>query len=276
VVSRPWSDLQRPPLSERGLAAGLVTAGGLWREVRVVAETGSTNADLAEIARAGGPEGLVLVAESQTAGRGRLDREWVSPPRAGLTFSVLLRPGSTVPVQRWSWLPLLAGLAVQRGVGRLAEVETLLKWPNDVLLGSRRRKGGGVLVQLIDGAAVLGVGLNVSTRREELPREDSTSLALEEAACTDRDPILRAVLRRLATDYGGWRASGGDAGISGLHAEYVAACDTVGRAVRVRLPDGSCLEGVASEVDAAGRLVVRTGSTQRSVSAGEVEHVRTD
>ena len=96
----------------------------------------STNAELARRARAGAEAGSVLVADHQTAGRGRLDRTWVSPPGSALTFSVLLAP-DRVPVARWPWLPLLVGIAVAEGVRRVAEVDCSLKWPNDVLVGDR-------------------------------------------------------------------------------------------------------------------------------------------
>jgi BirA family transcriptional regulator, biotin operon repressor / biotin---[acetyl-CoA-carboxylase] ligase len=273
-VASVWSDLDRPPLSGRALTVGLVRDGGLWREVRVVGATGSTNDDLAAAARGGAAEGSVLVAETQTAGRGRLDRGWVSPPRAGLTFSVLLRPGPAVPAARWSWLPLLAGLAVQRAVGRLAEVEAWLKWPNDLLLGPHRRKAAGLLAQVVGDAAVLGLGLNVTTRRTELPRPDTTSLLLEDAACTDRDPLLRAILRQLATDYQAWQRAGGDPVASGLLAGYLAGCDTVGRPVQAALPDGGTVAGVATGLDDIGRLVLRTEGGEQVLSAGDVTHLR--
>src|SRR4051794_20233578 len=115
----PYSDLDRPPLDERALGRALIRPGGLWREITVVEATGSTNADLAAAAGEGAPEGAVLVAEAQTAGRGRLGRSWEAPPRAGLAFSVLLRPA--VPVARLTWLPLLTGVAVAAAVGRLTE-----------------------------------------------------------------------------------------------------------------------------------------------------------
>src|SRR5437870_5676384 len=119
-VTSPWRDLDRPPLREAALRAALVTAGALWTDVRVVEETGSTNADVAAAARAGAPAGLVLAAERQSAGRGRAGRTWVAPARAGLAVSVLLRP--TAPPETWGWLPLLAGLAV---VGPLAAMSGL-------------------------------------------------------------------------------------------------------------------------------------------------------
>jgi BirA family transcriptional regulator, biotin operon repressor / biotin---[acetyl-CoA-carboxylase] ligase len=258
-----WADLDRPPLSERALRAALVRPGSFVTDLRVVPETGSTNDDVAALARAGAPEGTVLVAEAQSTGRGRLDRSWTSPPRSGLTFSVLLRPAG--PVADRTWLPLLTGLALQRAVARLAAVDTRLKWPNDLLLGDDLAKAAGILAQTEGGAVVVGIGLNVTTRRHELP-PGATSLALEAAECTDRDPLLRAILRSLGEVYGGWRG--------GRVPGYDAACDTIGREVRVRLPGGSTLTGAATGLDDAGRLIVRTGEGDRPVSAGDVARVR--
>jgi BirA family transcriptional regulator, biotin operon repressor / biotin---[acetyl-CoA-carboxylase] ligase len=271
-VSSPYGDLDRPPLSEQALAGALVRPGELWQEVRVVAETGSTNADLAAAAERGAGEGLVLVAESQTAGRGRLHRDWTSPPRAGLTFSVLLRPDD-VPATRWGWLPLLAGLSVARAVARLGELEARLKWPNDVLVGPDRRKAAGLLAQVAGDAVVVGIGLNVTTRADELP-DGATSLAASGSSCSDRDPLLRALLRALAQDYRGWRAAGGDAEASGLAAAYAGLSDTLGREVVVTLPAGDPVRGVASAIGGDGRLVVTGGTGTRTVAAGDVTHVR--
>jgi BirA family biotin operon repressor/biotin-[acetyl-CoA-carboxylase] ligase len=268
VVSSAWVDLDRPPLSERALRAALVRPGGFVTDLRVVAETGSTNDDLAALARDGAPEGTVLVAEAQTRGRGRLDRTWTSPRRAGLLFSVLLRP-STVPVARRTWIPLLAGLAVQQAVARLGTVETRLKWPNDLLMGDDLGKAGGILAQAAGDAVVVGVGLNVSTRRAELP-EGGASLASEAAECTDRDPILRAVLRTLAERYAEWLAAP-----DRLRPAYEEVCDTIGRPVRARLPDGGGLIGTATGLDDSGRLVVRTADGDVPISAGDVTRLRT-
>jgi BirA family biotin operon repressor/biotin-[acetyl-CoA-carboxylase] ligase len=239
-----------------------------------VGTTGSTNADLAEAARAGAAEGRVLVTEFQSAGRGRLGRSWSAPPRSGLMFPVLLRPSA--PVAGHGWLSLLTGLAAATAVRRIAEVDVRLKWPNDLLIGER--KLAGVLAERVDGnggaAVVVGVGLNVSLREDELPVETATSLAVEKAACVDRDPLLRAVLREIERHYRDWTAAGGDADAAGLRAAYLAVCATVGRQVRVELPGGRRLVGVATGVDASGRLLVRDGDEERAVSAGEVVHVR--
>ncbi len=270
-MDSPYSDLLRPPLRARELARALVVSGGLWREIRILPQTGSTNADVARAARDGAPEGLVIVAESQTAGRGRLDRTWVAPPRSGLTFSMLLRPVG-VPVARWGWLPLLVGVGSCAAVSRLAELEIGLKWPNDLFVHGR--KLGGILAERVDDAVVLGLGLNVTLRADELPVPTATSLALAGSACVDRDPLLRAMLREIAEWYGRWRAAGGDPEASGLRAAYRDRCVTLGRRVRVELPAGRAVEGEAVDVDPAGRLVVRTATGEEPVGAGDVVHVR--
>lgn len=133
VPDNRWSDLERPPLNVTSLRRALVRPGSLWTSLDVVTTTGSTNSDL--VGRAAGlDEGAVLVAEEQSAGRGRLDRSWSAPARSGLFFSVLLRPGDGVPAERWGWLPLLTGVAVAGGLSRSAGVDTALKWPNDLLV----------------------------------------------------------------------------------------------------------------------------------------------
>jgi len=257
--------------------------GGLWQRLDVRAETGSTNADAAEAAGRGEPEGLVVVAEQQTAGRGRRDRQWVSPPRAGLTLSVLLRPGEAVngwppaPRPAYGWLGLLAGVALLEAVQQRAEVAATLKWPNDLLVGDA--KCAGILAEVIGDAVVLGIGLNVSTRADELPPATTglpaTSLLVAGAKHADRDPLLRALLRGLARWYAGWRETGGDAELCGLLGAYRRGCSTIGRDVRVHLPTGEVLAGVATTVDADGQLVIRTADGgERRVSAGDVLHVR--
>jgi BirA family biotin operon repressor/biotin-[acetyl-CoA-carboxylase] ligase len=258
----------RPPLDAAALRGRLIRPGGLWREIRVQPETGSTNADLLAEARAGAAEGLVLVAEAQTAGRGRLGRSWVSPPRAALTCSVLLRPDRVRPAQR-GWLPLLTGVAVAAALRDEAAVPARLKWPNDVLVGGR--KIAGILAEAYGGAIVTGFGLNVTLTRAELPVPAATSLVLESAASTDREQLLAAVLTRLARLYRAWAA---DPGAAWLRAEYLDWSATVGQPVRVELPGGARLTGTAVDVDATGRLSVQTPSGRELVGVGDVVHLR--
>ncbi|MGW0833048.1 biotin--[acetyl-CoA-carboxylase] ligase [Streptomyces prunicolor] len=276
--SSRWSDLERPPLNAGALRRGLVRAGGLWTGVEVVQRTGSTNSDLVALAAAGkAAEGTVLVAEEQTSGRGRLDRQWSAPARSGLFFSVLLEPGD-VPVARWGWLPLLTGVAVATGLSRSAGVDTALKWPNDLLVtvGEEERKAGGILAERAgDDAVIVGVGINVSLREDELPVPQAGSLALAGAVATDRDPLLRAVLRSLEHWYDKWRAAGGDPVASGLQETYAAGCATLGRTVRAELPGDRSITGEAVAIDGDGRLVLATeDGVQEPVGAGDIVHLR--
>jgi BirA family transcriptional regulator, biotin operon repressor / biotin---[acetyl-CoA-carboxylase] ligase len=272
--SSRWSDLDRPALDEAALAAALMRDSRLWRRLEVVDEIGSTNAALLAAAGQDASEGSVLVAEHQGAGRGRLDRVWTSPPRAGLTVSLLVRPD--VPAARRGWLPLLTGVALAESVGEVTGVRTTLKWPND-LLALDGRKLAGILAEAATQAVVVGAGLNVSTRADELP-ETGTSLAQVLGAPVDRGPVLLAFLRAFERRYLSWTGALGDPVASGLASDYLAWCGTVGADVEVNMPDGSTLRGHAEAVDWDGRLVVRPaeGTSEGTVelASGDVRHVR--
>ncbi|MCT2594714.1 biotin--[acetyl-CoA-carboxylase] ligase [Streptomyces sp. N2-109] len=272
-----WSDLERPPLGAASLRRALVRADGLWSSLEVVQSLGSTNTELAERARLGAArEGSVLIAEEQTAGRGRLERRWTAPARSGLFFSVLLEPDP--PMRRWSWLPLLAGVAAASALARTAGVDMALKWPNDLLadVDGEERKIGGILAERTgEHSVVLGLGLNVSLRADELPTTGAGSLALAGASATDRDPLLRAVLRSLEDWYGRWSAADGDPSASRLQEAYAAGCATLGRTVRAELPGRGELRGEAVAVDGEGRLVLATPEgVQRPIGAGDIVHLR--
>jgi BirA family biotin operon repressor/biotin-[acetyl-CoA-carboxylase] ligase len=264
---------ERAPLDGAALAGALVRPGGFWRAVEVTAVTGSTNADLLERVAGGAPEGSVLVAEAQTAGRGRMGRAWLSPPGAALMFSVLLRPVA-VPTARRGWIPLLAGVAVASAVAAVTGLDARLKWPNDVLVGER--KLAGILAEQAADAIVVGVGINVSTRRDELPVVTATSLALEGAARTGRRELLLAALGELERWYLAWSggANPGDPDASGLRAEYRLRSITLGRPVQVEFPGGDAARGTALDIDTEGRLLMRTAGGPLAVSAGDVVHLR--
>jgi BirA family biotin operon repressor/biotin-[acetyl-CoA-carboxylase] ligase len=295
MTESPWSDLGRPPLRAGPLRREL--ARPPWTSIDVVAATGSTNADLATAARAGSAAaGSVLVADHQREGRGRRDRAWTAPPRSSVIVSVLLVPGSDVtlvPSARWSWLPLLAGLAVTDALTRTAGLDARLKWPNDVLVdapaGSPAAPGWhkvcGVLAEVVPTTSgpgvVLGMGLNVSQRADELPPVGpggvpAGSLLTLGAATTDRDTVLRALLRALGARCTAWTDAGGEPRASGVGAAYRERCTTIGRSVVVHLPGDARLAGVAEGVDDAGCLLVRPddGSAVRALAAGDVVHVR--
>ena len=268
------------------LNGALASRPAPWREVRVVEETGSTNADLLAEARSGAAEGLVLVAEAQTAGRGRMGRRWISPPRRALTFSVLLRPA--VPAGLLGWLPLLAGVAVASALERTAGVDARLKWPNDVLAGDA--KIAGILAERWGSAVVVGTGINVLQQRGELPVPTATSLLTVQAGqargaepaegpadgADMRERLLTAVLDELGGWYRAWldQPQPGDADGCGLRGEYLHRSATVGTPVTVMLPGGQNLAGTAAGIDTAGRLEIRTGTGLVQVSAGDVVHLR--
>jgi BirA family biotin operon repressor/biotin-[acetyl-CoA-carboxylase] ligase len=278
--------------------------GGLWRTIEVVESTGSTNADLLARALKGEPEGTVLATEDQRAGRGRLGRTWITPPRAALTFSLLVRPG--VPPARRGWLPLLAGVAVAGAITSVTGVETSLKWPNDVLSGPGQLPGpgqpgpgqpglgqpgrgklAGILAEAAGDAIVVGIGVNVSTGQAELPDRGPGALPaaslLTAGAATDaldRTKLLLAILDAFAGRYLAWREAAGDPEASGLRAAYLEQSGTIGRQVRAELPGGQAFSGLAVGVDADGRLLVRSSSGTGTagsvvpVAAADVVHLR--
>jgi BirA family transcriptional regulator, biotin operon repressor / biotin---[acetyl-CoA-carboxylase] ligase len=260
----------RPPLDPSVLRATLVRPGALWSAVTVVESTGSTNLDLRQAGLDGAPEGTVVLAEEQRSGRGRLGRAWQAPPRSSLAVSVLLHPpgSGTGP---WGWLPLLAGLAAADAVEATAGLAARLKWPNDVLLGEG--KVAGVLVEVVPlpagPAAVVGIGLNVSQTREELPVDGAVSLLQAGAVEVDRTRLAVSLLADVEAWYRRWLAGGSD-----LRDAYLARSATVGRRVRAVLPGEATVSGTAVDVDAEGRLVVDTGAGVVTVGAGDVLHLR--
>jgi BirA family biotin operon repressor/biotin-[acetyl-CoA-carboxylase] ligase len=268
---RHWDDA--------ALQQALDRAGdGSWGPVAVLPSTGSTNADAVDQVREGAPEGFTVVADEQTQGRGRLDRTWTSPYGAGIAMSVVLRP--LVPDVTWSWIPLVAGIAV---IDALAEqgVRAGLKWPNDVVVDGDARDGspgprklGGLLVERVGPAVVVGIGLNVDLTADELPVPRATSTRLE-GADVSRELLVVDVLDHLRRRYLLWQLASGDARRAGIAEAYAERCVTLGRGVRALLPGDTVVEGVASALDDDGRLVLRLGDgTTRVMSAGDVEHLR--
>lgn len=249
----------------------------------VVEETASTNDDLLAMA-AGSEEFTVIVTGSQTSGRGRLGRVWQAPPGMTIAASVLLKPrlpaGEGAPVDRFGWLPLLAGLAMTRSISAvLPESAVSLKWPNDVLVDGQ--KVSGLLAELLptlDGV-IIGSGVNLSIPADALPTPVSTSIGLHGPALSGpalADAVLGGYLEELRSLYARYLEAGADAAASGLVADVTAACGSIGQPVRVELPDGSTMHGVGVSLDVSGRLLVkRTGdNVVQAVAAGDVTHLR--
>ena len=278
------------------LASG---ADAPYSSLEVVDEIGSTNAELIARATAGAADRSVLLAEYQASGRGRLGRAWTAPPRTQVAVSVLLRPGAVTPVL-FGWLPLVTGLAVRDGLREATGLEATLKWPNDVLVSGRKISGILAEMTTVPGggdfpvrlpAVVVGVGINVSLTREQLPVPHATSIALA-GGSVDRDAVARAVLEALALRHQQWRECerGSGSTISDeLMETYTQACSTIGADVRVELPVNVVRTGRADRVDREGRLVVvphqgagaggedtvdEDTRGEFAVAAGDVTHVR--
>ncbi len=267
----------------------LAPAGPLSR-VEIVERTESTNTDLAEDLRAdptSWPDASVLVAEHQAGGRGRAGRSWETPAGTALTCSFVTHP--PVPAASFGWIALLAGLGAVNALRATGGVPATLKWPNDLLVPAdtevegwgAARKIGGILTEVValpagqSPAVVIGIGINVSQTADELPVASATSLALAGAQHVDREGMLVALVDAQLEVAQRWRDSGGDARGSGLADEVAAVCSTLGTVVRVELPGGASVSGLAARLDDDGALVVvDDAGAEHRVLAGDVRHVR--
>jgi BirA family transcriptional regulator, biotin operon repressor / biotin---[acetyl-CoA-carboxylase] ligase len=261
------------PLNEPLINNALNSA--YWR-VRIVEETGSTQTDLANEVRDGlAVSGTVLVAEHQTSGRGRLDRNFVAPPRSALLFSFFYLPHlKGEKGGQFGWLPLLASQAVHASIksiiGTRTDISLSLKWPNDVLLNEK--KVAGLLcerVNLPDAPGVIvGIGLNVFAGQEDLPNKSSTSLSLEEIAGVDRGSLLVSILQNMTKFLLRWEDDD-----ARLIDEYKEISATVGRRVRVEAPSGDITDSIAVGIEPSGSLVLIDGTV---ISVGDVVHLRSE
>lgn len=250
------------------LVDSLVDGPSIVTSVQFFDRCASTNSVALEAAARGAAEGALFVADEQTAGRGRHGRAWAAPAGSSLLLSLVLRPA--VPPASLSLLPLLAGLVLAEVVSpHLPGAVVALKWPNDLLVDER--KAAGILVEASDGAAVVGIGLNVDWRGVTRPAELSGAVSLAEVAVHDVDRwrLLAGLLGVFSRRYDQWRELPA-AFLDG----YRRRCATLGRAVRVTTLDGAAVEGQAVDVDGRGALVVRTDGGSTAVTAGDVEHVR--
>jgi BirA family biotin operon repressor/biotin-[acetyl-CoA-carboxylase] ligase len=245
------------------LREALLTMPSPWRSVDVLETVDSTNLEAVRDPR----PWRVVLAEHQSAGRGRMARQWEAPARASVAVSCVL-PADGPDL---GWLPLLTGMAMSEALADVAGVSAGLKWPNDVLIGGD--KVCGVLCELVAGSAVVvvGAGANVDQRREELPVPTATSLRLAGAEVS-REDVIVAYLGRLAALHGQWR-EGGEA-LGRLRAAYRAGCVTLGQDVEVHRPAGEVVRGTAVAVDDGGQLVVEAGGCRVAHAAGDVVHVR--
>lgn len=262
------------PMGARATYEG---SGARFGDVRRVAETGSTNADLLELARSGAPEGVVIVADHQTGGRGRLGRSWHAAPGSSLLLSVLFRPG--LAVGEIFHLTMAVGIAAIDACESVVGLRPKLKWPNDLVVEREGRwhKLAGILAEsLVEGdrsdAVVVGLGLNVNWQivPEDLAADAVSALSLLVGREVDREALLSELLQALEARAGGLDRA---AQRQQLRQAYRSDLATLGRRVRVDLP-GEVLEGVAVDVSDTGSLLVDVDGILRDVAVGDVVHLR--
>lgn len=267
-----------PPLSIEAIRAHLATRV-IGANLSVHDTVDSTNRFLADLAHRGAADGTVVVADSQTAGRGRMGRQWVSPPGLNLYVSILLTRPQVAAVL--TWIPLLAAVAVVRAVHDLTELAARLKWPNDVLVvrNGNGRKLAGILVEAIGGGpagtrlVVVGIGVNVNMPVEAFPqdlRSTATSLLIETGRSVERARLLASLLGAVEVLYDQLC----DRGPEGIAAAYRESCDTLGRRVRIELMGNEQVEGTAEGIAPDGALRLRgSDGKMLEIRAGDVVHL---
>lgn len=264
------ADRRRAPLDVDGVRRDLIGPDRKLRRLEVVASTGSTNADL--LARHAAGEdiaGLVLVAEHQTAGRGRQGRSWSAPPRAQIALSVGVDAGGLRPAA-WGWLPLLTGVAVADAVHATTGLQPVLKWPNDIQVGEG--KLGGILAEMSAPLIVVGLGVNVTLTEAEAPDPRATSLLMLGSTMLDRSALLGSILAELSARIDRWTILQGPD--PGLVEDYRRHCVTLGTQVRALMPGDHEIIGLATGIGDLGQLLIDTGAETVAVSAGDITHLR--
>jgi len=230
-----------------------------WR-VSVVELTGTTQGDLVQRVRDGNAQvGDVLVADFQTAGRGRLDRSFDAPPGTALLFSFYIEPQRNR--DDWGWISLIAGYSVAQS---LHAFHATVKWPNDILIGDK--KVSGLIAEVVGDGVVIGIGVNVAMEQDQLPVETATSLLIEGGVDLTRDEILCEILEEFEEHFVQW-----DQGIDEVQPLYMHLSATLGKDVRVDYPGGGSHLAVAESISDIGALILDDGT---HVQSADVIHLR--
>lgn len=269
-------------LSASTLAA-LLPSKKLGETLYVFDELDSTNAFAIERAKSQAPSGTVILADRQTAGRGRLDRSWFSPGKANIYGSLLFVHETTI--QYLGWIPLMAGVAIAQALEQQTGIRIDLKWPNDLLIGGR--KLGGVLCDSFRNpghqtCVVIGFGINANLSQSEFPLElqtSATSLRIQCRGPVDRERLIIKVIASLWKNWENLRSNGPQSCLI----EYNHWCVTIGQTIQIQFPDGSQLQGLAHSIGEHGQLrVIPSPSNSneqsariRDIHSGEILHIRT-
>ncbi len=234
-----------------------------WR-VSVVDLTGSTQNDLKELLTNKSIKiGKVIATEYQSAGRGRFDRSFDAPNQSALLFSFFINPKRNN--LDWGWIPLIAGYSVLDALKKIdASCEIKIKWPNDLLVAEK--KIAGLLCEVFPEGVIVGIGLNVSMKGDQLPVSSATSLSLENFSELNRNILLVAILNNFKERLDLW-----DQGDDSIQELYCSASATLGKKVRIQYPDGRHEESIATGISWRGELIISDGA---HVHAGDVIHLR--
>ena len=266
-----------PPLTRDAIHSTLA-ATWLGRRIELFDSLPSTNREATRLAQADVEHGTVVVADCQTAGRGRLSRAWFSPGGANLYCSVILR--ILRPAERlteWlSWLPLISALAAAEAIEAVSSLHVSVKWPNDLLISER--KVGGILCESGTGARsspfqIIGIGLNVNVEQHDWPeeiRESATSILHEQQRVVDRNRLLAQLILELEHCIDELALHG----TNRLALAYHQRCSTIGFKVKATLANGDLCVGIAEGISQDGALLVRPESTQTGSKAPDIVHLR--
>lgn len=275
-----------PTYDEQLLTDLLLAPNGPLDALIIDDEVTSTNDVLKDVLASTSSQSrtILLAATHQTQGKGRSGRTWSTPPGGALTASIHYE--TTLPAERMTWIPLLAGLGIVTAIRGTCGIPAALKWPNDIVVNHRDaaslagwdtlRKVGGILVERVgERGIIIGVGINVHQMQHELPVASATSLTALGARNVDLTSLLAAIVRSCTEVLARAAESGGDVDSAGLREDIEQAMVTLGSHITAQQPDGTSIDGVAQGLDSAGGLLVRHSSGEvTSIIAGDVHHLR--
>ena len=264
------------------ILADLLPSKVLNQSLFVFDELPSTNTFALELARNPTPQGTVILADKQTAGRGRLQRTWFSPPKTNIYGSLIFSVNE--PFLSLGWIPLIAGAAIAQAIEETTKIHITLKWPNDILI--QEQKVGGILCESFkrnstETCVVIGFGININLSLSALPKnlqQHVTSLHLHTQHLLDRHHLLKPIIQKIEQAWDTLTSQGPQA----CQQAYQSRCDTIGMHIQVQLPDGKTIEGMAHSIGKQGQLQISPSPSDAmsesarimDIHAGDIHHIR--